>query len=208
MYSLLNRYKNLIIESFNYKDDIEPYLQIMMSYKNKMIDNTFISIYKKYYKLNAARLSNTFLDQYFDILKYDINKDVYEIAEKLEQIGCNSANDRKVHFSFFSKLKHTIDNENPIYDNFIASFYFFPVINTNWSVGKKIESYKENYEFLKYEYSRIIRNDLLKETINLFNTKIENSAQIGSTKKIDFLIWKFVSLLKSGKIRDKEILFG
>lgn len=48
----------------------------------------------------------------------------------------------------------------------------------------------------------------MKEVLKIFDNKIKDSDKISIIKKIDFIIWKYVSLLKSGKIRDKEMEFS
>ena len=198
----------MIMESFKYKDDIEPYIKIMKSYKEGKLDYQFSAIFKQYYRLNAARLSDSFYNEYFEILKSNNCDNVYEITEKLERIGCNSLNARKVHFSFATKLRHTVDDNSPIYDSMIAAFYFFPAIKIEWSKEQKIDAYKISYEFLKYEYDRLIKKCLLNDVLEKFNNKICNADKISTIKKIDFIIWKYVNLSKSGKIRNKEIEFG
>jgi hypothetical protein len=69
------------LNSFN-QNEIEDYL-ILIHSKNK-IDDSYKKLYKDFYALNAARLSETFYKKYFDILKYEKIEDrkiedVYEI---------------------------------------------------------------------------------------------------------------------------------
>ncbi len=208
MYRVINRYAEIIIDSFKYESEIEPYIKIMQSYNENKIDYNFMAIYKQFYRLNAARLSDSFLNEYFEILKRKSSKDVLEIANKLEKIACNSKNARKVHFSFSTKLMHTMDENSPIYDSAISAFYFLPSIKVEWSIEQKLQSYEKAYHFLKDEYSRIVDKNLLGEALEIFNKKVNGSDKICNIKKIDYLIWQFVSLSKQGKIRDKEIEYG
>lgn len=156
MYRVINRYADMIIDSFKYEDEIDPYIKIMQSYSETKIDYHFIAIFKQYYKLNAARLSELFLKEYFEILKSNSSENVYELTKRLEKISCNSNNARKVHFSFSTKLKHTMDKNSPIYDSMIAAFYFLPSIKAEWNTEQKISTYKKAYEFLEFEYDRIL----------------------------------------------------
>jgi len=208
MYRVINKYADRVINSFKYEDDIEPYIEIMKSYAEKKIDYHFMAVFKQYYRLNAARLSESFLKEYFEILKGNSSESVYEIANRLEKVTCNSINSRRVHFSFSTKLKHTMDKNSPIYDSMIAAFYFLPSIKPEWDKEQKLISYRMSYEFLEYEYKRVSENSLMKEVLNKFDQEIMNADKISNTKKIDFILWKYVSLLKSGKIRDREIEYG
>jgi hypothetical protein len=103
---------------------------------------------------------------------------------------------------------HTINQEYPIYDKRIVEFYFLPQIQQKWDKSKKMAEYKKDYEFIFEEYKRIIDNNLLMKVMNEFNNRIKNANQIGTVKKIDFIIWKFTSLLKEGAIRSKKMEYA
>ena len=211
LYSILNSYSDFIIESFDYNTDIEPYLKLKKLYENGNIDTEFANEYNRYYRLHAARLSEPFCKKYFELLySCYANKriSIFEIMEKLAEIECNENGDKKLHFSFASKLVHTVDNSKPIYDSMIAQFYFFPEIKYNWIAEKKIEEYKKAYNFLIYEYERVQNEKLIDKTVHKLMVKYPNINHVNPVKIIDWIIWKYISLLKSGKIRDKIIVYG
>ncbi len=211
MYSIINQYSELIIKSFDYNKDIQPYHYLKYKYEKKEIDNKFKSYYINYYRLSSARLSEKFLDGYFNFLISNYKNQqitIKEILDYLAEIECNKNRDKKLHFSFASKLLHTINDVKPIYDSMIAQFYFLPEIKSEWSKEKKKETFEKNYNFIEIEYERIITNNLMNEVFIKFNDKIENSSNISNVKKIDFILWMYVKLLKSGKVRDKEIIYS
>ena len=159
--------------------------------------------------MNAARLSDDFCSAYFNLLnRANREISVEEIINALYFIQSNAKGIHAVHFSFATKLIHTLDNNLPIYDRMVATFYFLPDIKQNWTKEKKIEVYLNSYKFLKSEYERVIDNNLLEISIDKFRKKFDvDDKQYSNCKVIDTLIWRYTALLKSGAICNRHIQY-
>ncbi|MBU0712581.1 hypothetical protein KKA87_11800 [bacterium] len=212
MYRLINKNIKQLLEDIKKKDHIDLYIYICKSFeKRQSTTSEFKDIFRKFYRLNAARLSINFCELYFSLLEKNRNNrkiDVRDITNSLYELESNSRGIHAVHFSFASKLAHTIDNTLPIYDSMISTFYFFPDIKTSWTKDRKIEEYMANYQFLRSEYKRIIRDNLLKQTMVQFRNKFGIGIEYSDVKLIDTLIWRYTALLKSGAIRNGQIQYG
>jgi hypothetical protein len=212
MYRLINDNISLLLSGINKKEHIDPYISITRSFKegkNNSVD--FKITYRKFYQLNVARLSDEFCESYFSLLERNRNTreiDIETITNELYELESNKQGTHAVHFSFASKLVHTLDNSLPVYDSMVAAFYFFPAIKFNWRKERKIKEYLKSYQFLKKEYHRIIEGNLLKQSINKFREKFSVVNDYTDVKIIDTLLWRYSALLKSGAVRGGEIKYG
>lgn len=212
MYRLVNENIKPLLNSITPEKDITPYLWLLRELQNGDItkNKKFQSTYKHYWKMSSARLSETFLNRYFELLehsKYEIKKaSVKSIALQLYSTPTHN-NRNSLQFSFSSKLVHMIAPQNPIYDSMIESFYFLPPPKNKETEERKIERLVSSYNFLRMEYKRISEQNLLGEAITHFQQhfKIDNSYT--ESKIIDTLIWKFVTLLKRGSVRNGTIIY-
>ncbi len=210
MYGLINDNIKLLLKGINRKTQIDPYILINNSLGSRT--KKFEDNYRKYYALNAARLSNDFYTAYFDILFEHIGiqePNIVDIVNELYKVPANSKGKNTIQFSFASKLVHTINPNLPIYDSMVANFYFFPEIKPMWGKDKKIEEYMKSYNFLKDEYSRIIQNKLLNDSIQEFRQHFSlDIEEYSDNKIIDSLIWRYVAFLKSGVLRESIIKYS
>jgi len=147
--------------------------------------------YSKFFRLNGAGLSAAFRKKYFATLLEYSNAALPKLNEVIKRI---QTKDKKLHTSFASKLLHTLNQEEPIYDSMICNFYFYSRPSYK-DENKKINSILSFHTFLKDEYSRIIRGGLLKESITRLNDKWQIQ-DLSDTKKIDTLLWAFVKLMR------------
>ena len=212
MYRLINSNIDILLRGISKKEHIDPYISICTSFEkreNKCPE--FKTTYRKFYQLNAARLSNDFCESYFSLLEENREKDeidIRDITNRLYEIECNKKGTHAVHFSFSSKLAHTLDNRLPVYDSMVAAFYFFPNIKPNWKKGEKIEEYLKSYEFLISEYHRINDESLLKHSMDKFRKQFDVGDEYSNIKIIDTLIWRYTALLKTGAVRDSQVKYG
>jgi len=212
MYQLINNNIHLLLDGINREDHVDPYISIREKFDNQESNTPeFKSTYRKFYQLNAARLSEGFCESYFGLLEENRNNEeiqVESIVNQLYQLESNSKGTHAVHFSFASKLAHTVNNTLPVYDSMVAAFYFFPDIKTNWNKDRKVQEYIASYQFLMSEYDRVIESNLLGHAIVQFRARFEVGVEYSDVKLIDTLIWRFTSLLKSGAIRNSQIQYG
>ena len=200
MYKFINENAEAILEEAEntYKDGLRGYVECYLKTLkweelNSANKKEYIRNYKKFYAMNAARLSSEFYNKYFGILCSGEEKKLDELIK--DESG-------SIHFSFTTKLLHTLNQNLPIYDKYIAAFFLFP----DWqdkNAGK--ESICNGiYEFLKYEYQRIQKEKLLPKAIEIFKTKVKqldlkNAEKITDEKIIDFFIWQFSKMMKDSK---------
>ena len=201
MYNFINDNSEKFVESFD-KKSVSNYLDILKNPDQKK--------FKSFYGMNVARLSSDYYEKYFEILdskKVDgkeigkkpekMTDDAILVAEYLGQSSLTKDDKPKIYFSFATKLLHTINQDCPIYDSRLADFYFLPYILES-DTEKKLEMYREQYDFLISEYKRIENENLLKPTLELFEEEIEGFGEISLTKKIDFILWHVSSELRKG----------
>lgn len=78
-------------------------------------------VYERYYVMNQAYLSPDWKDRYFEIAKryFEEGKKPSSFKEFIIEVG---PDDQSVHFSFVSKLFHTLNEDEPIYDKYVRTF--------------------------------------------------------------------------------------
>ena len=135
-------------------------------------------------------------------MSFTTNTLIFFVLEKKKLDELIKDESGSIHFSFTTKLLHTLNQNLPIYDKYIAAFFLFP----DWqdkNAGK--ESICNGiYEFLKYEYQRIQKEKILPKAIEIFKTKVKqldlkNAEKITDEKIIDFYIWQFSKMMKDSK---------
>lgn len=213
MYHLINKNIKKVLSGINREKEINPYLTILKVFSEGHVTNNdrFKSDYKKYYQLNAAKLSEEFCNHYFSVKQGFRHKDcihIRDVVEELYKVPTNAKGVKVIMFSFASKLFHTVDNSQPLYDSFVADFYFFPQITPYWKYDKKLATYLESYNYLQREYKRIMDNHILSESIGLFRKRFELPQAYTDYKIIDTLLWRFAAYLRSGAITSNEIKYS
>lgn len=162
----------------------------------------FQFLFSAFYGLNNAGLQPEFKDLYFSILDSYKDKTHFELTDfkdvllKLSVIK-NRKGQNNVQFSFTTKMFHTVDNTLPIYDNEVASLFGLNQPYQEQDYDKKINIYIKQYELLKYTYDKIINENMIKSTVDLFNSKF-GKYSISETKIHDFIFWT------AGKIKSKR----
>ncbi len=112
-------------------------------------------------------------------------------------------NRNTIQFSFATKLLHTIDNSNPIFDAEISAIIYRAVLGNNKE--EKIESAEIIFSYLKELYLKLIGNKKMQEIIKKFRTKFNVSKNmISDVKILDFIIWSLGKLKKNPKIKSQN----
>ena len=204
MYTYIERNREALLKNLDISN-IERYVYLIANVKH-CDDSEYQRVFKSFWTLSPARLSEDFLDHYFKLLKSRSDLSIREILIDLEKISCNKKETRKVHFSFSTKLKHTADPTKPIFDKMIKTFYFYKDPSRNSSPQQRIDDFMDFYYFLELEYERILSNDLLLKTINAFEKRIKN-LQINKVKIIDTILWRFVDYMEKGALRKQSISY-
>jgi hypothetical protein len=214
MYAIIKQNVGALLDSINPQSDISPYVWLLGELPNRNVsqDQEFQRIYRRYWQLNPARLSDRYLAAYFGYLEQVKGQPehvtVEAVARHLLQIPTHGNGRQSLQFSFASKLVHMLNPDQPVYDSMVESFFFLPSGGTNGTTEQKIVRLLTSYQFLQAEYGRVLAHGLLAEGITQFRERFRVNAAYTDSKVIDTLIWKFVGFLKGGAVRDGVVVYG
>ncbi|MGD1069673.1 MAG: hypothetical protein ABSB15_05990 [Bryobacteraceae bacterium] len=164
--------------------------------------------YRKYWAMNAARLSAPWCDAYFGELRsaLDCPTSLGDLVDRLYGMPTHGNGRRSLQFSFATKLLHTADRRTPIYDSFVASFYFFQPLDGDRALQDRIDHLLSFQNFLSAEYKRILENGFLASSIQAFRSKF-NPQHFTDVKIVDLLIWAWAKVLNQGGLIERRIVF-
>jgi hypothetical protein len=203
MYHLINENIANVLDTIYRKKDIDPYLKMAEIFNTgRVADNDeYKTTYRKYWQLNAARLSDHYCNHYFQVMedhRHQHHVDIEDVVKALYEVPSNSKGRKTIQFSFATKLLHTIDNTLPIYDSLVVDFYFLPQIKPSWKYGNKLSAYTRAYNFLLREHKRVLDKRLLSQSIQKFRERFALPSLYSDQKAIDTLLWKFSAYARSG----------
>ncbi len=207
MYQFINQRCQLVIGQLG-SIDAKKYVELherMESGVDVASDSHFQGLYRNYWRMNVARLDAAFYAKYFQLLaegQRSRNVDLDYIVRELAKGPENPS----LQFSFATKLAHMIDPTVPVYDSFVAAFYFYVAPTPKRPFEERLNALMSFHGFLKREYDRVIRHGLLNEALQKFRTHFETMNRICDERIIDWLIWGCVSLLR-GKAQRGEVLY-
>ncbi len=112
-----------------------------------------------------------------------------------------------LQFSFASKLVHMLRPHSPVYDSMVAAFFIFPKGPTNELIGAKLQRLLGAYNFLTNEYQRVLNQGLLDGAIIEFQNHFDPNHILTQEKIVDTLIWRFVTLLRSQPIEERQVIY-
>ncbi|MFZ2038936.1 MAG: hypothetical protein WAV11_03285 [Minisyncoccia bacterium] len=163
--------------------------------KDNIKNNTlFQFVFRSYYKLDNAGLGDDIKDFYFKLLtkkKNDLGSILLELYKFPNRKGQNT-----IQFSFATKLLHTLDNNNPIFDAEVSDVIHKK--RTGETKREKVKSCIEIYEYLKQMYSNLLKDSKVKKVILKFRKRFNVSeSKISDIKALDFIIWSL------GKVKRK-----
>jgi hypothetical protein len=153
--------------------------------------------------MNVARLSQRFYSRYFELLaRYSSSQsvDVASLARELSSV--DAEDEQSLQFSFASKLAHMIDPRLPVYDRFVAAFYFYVAPAGDGQFEARLVELMGFYNFLRHEYARVLGERLLSGAIQKFRERFTDD--IPDERIVDWLLWAWVSLLRRGAQRQGQ----
>jgi hypothetical protein len=218
MYRLINENIDLILGRPLLARDVKDYIRLMQMFREAdvSVDESFHFAYRQYWKMNAARLDNGFYSHYFSMMQRLRSNGTVSVDSVSEELYRHRPQ-KGIQFSFASKLVHMIDPHKPIFDSFVATFYFFtpPTKPTRKhdepeaayikrDLEKRVPALRGFYDFLEREFTRILGDGLLRDAIGKFRKAHPHCTEDVYTnqKIIDALIWHFVDAC-----RDREVAF-
>ncbi len=197
--NLILRKQDKILENIK-QESIDVYLSLKNEYKKGNINKNYLFqfVFKSYYRLDQAGLGDNLKIKYFELL-FKKESNLSNILEELYKIK-TERNLRAIHFSFSTKLLHTIDNNNPIYDSEIA--YILNKKVKGKTKKQKIKSCLKIYKEIKDLYQELLKDKKIEQLIKKFKQKFSlKNNEISNIKVLDFIIWSLGKLMKKNKHR-------
>lgn len=157
----------------------------------------FQFVFRSFYRLDNAGLSDEIKNHFFKLMA---NKQTNLVTVLSELYNIPTLRHKNtIQFSFATKLLHTTNNDNPIFDAEISR-----VINKNVtgkSKDEKIRSSLEMYNYIQKLYSILKEDEEVNNVISKFRSKFNvNTDTMGDTKILDFIMWSLGKLMKRNKM--------
>ena len=194
----LNAYKDAILDNLS-PESITVYQFIQHRAQDKNNDLTedllFQFVYRNYYRLDNAGLTDDFKVRYFKLMqdrREDFKLDFEEILLDLQKIKTRKGNE-SIQFSFTTKMFSTLNPVYPVYDREVAKMFDYHS-TPQGDATAKIKAYLLRYEVILKGYEQIVRENLLKDLLSAFDKKYPGH-QLSDTKRLDFIFWS------AGKIK-------
>ena len=192
------KWQRKILSDKDLLESIAVYLFLKNEYeKNDRNNLVFQFVFRSFYGMDRAGLYPRLKERFFKLLERKEDR-LEIILRELYKIP-NRNNQHTVQFVFATKLLHTLDDRNPIFDFRVAK-----VIEENVrgaSGDKKIEFSIKLYEYLKCVHCNLLKDSGIIKIIRKFKEKFHvNQKQISDEKVLDFIIWT-LGKLKSYKQR-------
>lgn len=213
MYTLITEHRDLVIAELARINDLAKYFDLRKQLVSGTIDvatdQAFQRLYRNYWRMNVARLSDPFYATYFGVLAKSQRSGSVDLKDVVRLLASPDINaKRSLQLSFATKLAHMIDPRIPVYDSFVAAFYFYVTPAPDRSFEVRLDSYIAFHEFLRNEYQRVIREKLLDEALLAFRDRFGIGEDICDERLIDWLIWGWVSLLRSGSLQRGQATYS
>ena len=177
------------------RESIDVYVRLKNEFEKGNIESNqvFQFVFRSYYRLDGAGLSDEQKKEYFKMLAHG-ESDLENILSNLYKIPTLRSR-ATIQFSFATKLIHTIDNSKPIFDAEVSTV-IHKVVSGN-SKEEKIESAKSLFIFLENFYLEAIKNKEMQAIIKKFRIKFSaDSKKMSDYKVLDFLIWSLGKIKK------------
>lgn len=185
-------------------ESIDVYRYLRNEYKKGPINKNFVFqfVLRSYYRLDNAGLGDKIKKKYFELMA-DKQDNLKKILLELYRIP-TSRNLNTVQFSFATKLLHTLDSSNPIFDSEVSDVIHKTVSGGNKE--EKIESCLKIYESLKRTYSILLQDKEINELILKFRNKFNvDKNDMPDMKVLDSIVWSLGKLMKE-KVKDSRVI--
>ncbi len=185
--TISENYENLL--NLNYEKSLDAYLFIQKTFNKGSIANNegFKQVYKNFYRLNRAGLTNEWKELYFEILDSK-EKNLEKILNELYEIP-NHKKQNSIQFSFATKLIHTIDTTKPIFDSLVGAMLEQKVKGR--TKEEKIQSCIKIYKVLQNVSQTCLKDRDLQKILKAFRIKfgVSEKRELSDEKIFDFLLW-------------------
>jgi hypothetical protein len=186
------------------QESIDVYNFLKTEFKNTTVNENYLFqfVFKSFYRIDSAGLTPEFKKEYFQLLEKNRNEKQLDFEEVLHRLYSfpNRKGQNTLQFSFVTKMFNTINDIIPIYDKEVAKM--FSISRPYQSEFEtKLNKYLDQLDKIQKAYEQIINQNLLPETIGLFDRVFKDN-KLSKIKKLDFIFW---SAGKIKTIMEKEI---
>jgi len=147
----------------------------------------FQFVYRSFYVMDGAGLTQEFKTRYFELMEAARGKsvDIRSIAKALFDIP-NAKGQDSLQFSFATKLGHTVDVTQPLYDVNIATYFRFRPANSDLKdFDNRVQPFMLFHDDLRSCYQRILANGVLADAVQSFRNTY--GVGIPDVKILDFI---------------------
>lgn len=185
-----------ILSNLNF-EFVAVYVFLNDEYSKGDILNNFVFqyVFKSWWGIARAGWSDEMKKRFFELLsekQLDLKTILSELYEIPTLRGANT-----IQFAFATKLLHTIDNDNPIFDKMVGKIIGMEVMKAGkGDENERINSCIEIQNYLKELYNRLKTDEKIKQVILKFRLKFKkvHSEKITDIKILDFIIWSLGQL--------------
>ena len=177
--------------------DVYNFLKKEFNESNVNENYLFQFVFRSFYRIDNAGLTPEFKKEYFEILEENRNEKQFDFEKILRRLYSfpNKKGQNTLQFSFATKMFNTIDDIMPIYDSEVAKMFSMTrPYQSKFEI--KLDKYLEQLEKIQNGYEQIIKQNLIPETIGLFD-EIFTDNKLSEMKKLDFIFWS------AGKIKTR-----
>ncbi len=172
------------------QEAVDVYLFLTEQFARGSVTNNrlFQFVYRSYYMLDAAKsLTRDFKKKYFELMEAARGEvvDVRATARTLFEIP-NAKDQENLQFSFVTKLAHTVDDSNALYDSNVANYFCFRApFSKSSGFDVRIRPLMDFYNDLGICYGRILADGALADAMQSFSRRY--SEQVPDIKMLDFI---------------------
>jgi hypothetical protein len=154
------------------------------AHKEKPENPVFQFVFRSYYRIDSAGLTSDWKGRYFEFLSQR-ERSLKTILEGLYHIPTKKKV-KSLQFSFATKLLHTLDTSQPIYDSKVAELLGLPV-KKGKAFAANINTCIAVYEKLREVQQQLLSDEPIKNQIAALKDRY--NSQISDEKALDFLLW-------------------
>jgi hypothetical protein len=154
-------------------------------------DYLFQFLFRSFYRLDNAGLSDDFKAAYFELLQKHRGGPLPALRDLCERLALHDTKKgkRSLQFSFATKLLATIDPQQPLYDSFVASLFGFRRPDHLKDPSKRLDRLLDFYYLLR-ETSRWLPDQAgFIEVKAAFANRHEGWGDVPPTKQVDLILW-------------------
>jgi hypothetical protein len=174
--------------------DYQDYLQLRQLLGAPGARKQFSSLFARYYRMGAARLTEAFKTRFFrELFSFKVTgaEDPYSrILKSLHRIP-RAQGDLALQFSFVSKLVAVHDESQPIWDRNVSQF--FGLSYPTWGTTEfRISGFVSNLAYLRAIYLAWLEAAEIQGVLASLAKKHPSLGGCHGVRLLDFLVWTVV----------------